>query len=48
MNNTFSRQQFNQAEPGSRDPLHATTGLLWGTVLGSAVWLMVLIAVFAR
>ena len=50
MNHTYSSNEtpFCRTELTDRDPLHATTGLVWGTLLGSAFWLMVLMLVFAR
>ena len=50
MNHTYSSNdaQYGGSETTGRDPLHATTGLVWGTLLGSAFWLMVLMLVLAR
>lgn len=50
MNHTYSSNdaQYNGSESTGRDPLHATTGLVWGTLLGGAFWLMALTLVFTR
>ena len=50
MNHTYSSNEaaFSGSEPAGPDPLHATTGLVWGTVLGSVFWLIVLTLVFTR
>ncbi len=35
-------------ESDRRDPLHAVTGLLWGSLLGTAIWLSVLSLALTR
>lgn len=44
MNQTYLTHHAQSAvlESPQRDPLHAVTGLLWGSLLGTALWLSVL------
>ncbi|MBL0121731.1 MAG: hypothetical protein IPP88_03040 [Betaproteobacteria bacterium] len=44
MNQTYLTHHVQPTvlERPQRDPLHAVTGLLWGSLLGTALWLSVL------
>lgn len=44
MNQTYLTHHVQPTvlERPQRDPLHAVTGLLWGSLLGAALWLSVL------